>query len=75
VSQADALLNGTSIAGEEWFHILNLPSAPPPSSWGALPAGLRPAPPSGCSRTNPGSGPIAEVSYAARTGRAARLFE
>jgi len=30
--------NGLSIDVEEWWHILNLPSSPPPERWSALPA-------------------------------------
>jgi polysaccharide deacetylase family protein (PEP-CTERM system associated) len=34
--------NGLSIDVEEWFHILNLPSSPPASSWADLPATVEP---------------------------------
>lgn len=34
---ASQTLNGLSFDIEEWFHILNLPSTPPPSQWDSLP--------------------------------------
>ena len=30
--------NALSVDVEEWFHILNLPTTPPPERWGELPA-------------------------------------
>lgn len=35
-NSADELSNALSIDVEEWFHILNLPTTPPPSEWAAL---------------------------------------
>jgi polysaccharide deacetylase family protein (PEP-CTERM system associated) len=36
--QQSAARNGLSIDVEEWFHILNLPSSPPPAQWDELTA-------------------------------------